>query len=115
MASGIRVGVTAAKGYTSEALLETLEGEEVPVSRPRGAAFIIAAPGGRQALADGLTRLGWKPCFIMVYRSQPAALNPDAMAALADAAGLLSVWTSGNAMTGLSQRLPRGVRRQPLQ
>ena len=106
MASGIRVGVMAPEGYTSEALLKALAGEKAPASGLRGAAFIIAAPGGRQALADGLTRLGWKPCFIMVYRSQPAVLDQAAMASLADAAALLSVWTSGNAMTGLSQRLP---------
>lgn len=106
MASGIRVGIMSPGGYTSEALLETLAGEKESASGSTGAAFIIAAPGGRQALGDGLARLGRKPCFIMVYRSQPAALDQAAMAMLADAAGLLSVWTSGNAMTGLSQRLP---------
>jgi len=106
MASGIRVGVVSPEGYTSEALLKTLAGEKKPASGSRGAAFIIAAPGGRRALADGLARLGWNPCFIMVYRSQPAALDQAAMAMVSDAAGLLSVWTSGNAMTGLAQRLP---------
>jgi uroporphyrinogen-III synthase len=105
-ASGIRVGVVAPQGYTSEALLQTLAGENKPASGSRGAAFIIAAPGGRQALADGLSRLGWKPRFIMVYRSQPAALDPSAMVAVADAPGLVSVWTSGNAMRALAQRLP---------
>ena len=53
MASGIRVGVMSPEGYTSEALLKTLAGEKKPAPGSRGAAFIIAAPGGRQALADG--------------------------------------------------------------
>jgi uroporphyrinogen-III synthase len=106
MASGIRVGVISKEGYTSEALLKTLAAEKAPAPGQRGAAFIIAAPGGREALAEGLSRLGWKPRFIMAYQPQPAALDPAATEALADAAGLLSVWTSGNAMTSLSQRLP---------
>jgi uroporphyrinogen-III synthase len=105
-ASGVGVSVQARSGYTSEALLETLADEQAVSRESPPAAYIIAAPGGREALAEGLARLGWKPAFVMVYRSQPAALDPNKLAALSEAEGLLSVWTSGNAMTGLAQRLP---------
>lgn len=107
-AGGVQVDVKARNGYTSEALLETLARESVAAPDERSA-FIMAAPGGRQALADGLDRLGWRTRFIMVYKSLPAELDRGALAALAEAAGLVSVWTSGNAMTALSQRLPPAI------
>lgn len=101
--AGVRVGVRAAGGYTSEALLETLAAE-VRAGRP--GAFIMAAPGGRGELARGLAELGWNVRTLYVYRSQPAPLDRDALAELQSASGILSVWTSGNAMKALSQRLP---------
>lgn len=108
-AAGIAVSVTPAEGYTSEALLETLAGGSPaapPGPGPQGRAFIVAAPGGRQALAEGLTRVGWQTVFLMVYRSVPAEIDRAALAQLEDASGILSVWTSGNAMRSLAQRLP---------
>ena len=101
---GVRVDVKARGGFTSEALLETLR-REAAVAPDERAAFIVAAPGGREALAEGLARLGWRVGYGMVYRAQPAELDRTALALLTDAAGLISVWTSGNAMTSLSQRL----------
>ena len=44
--------------------------------------------------------------MVMVYRPEPVAVDRAALALLEDAAGILSVWTSGNAMNALSQRLP---------
>jgi uroporphyrinogen-III synthase len=108
-AAGISVGVTPAAGYTSEALLEVLgAGSVVPaaIAQAQGRAFIVAAPGGRQALAQGLGRAGWQTVYLMVYRSVPAELDRDALAELADASNILSIWTSGNAMKSLAQRLP---------
>jgi uroporphyrinogen-III synthase len=99
-AAGIRVAVAAGTGYTSEALLATLA-EEAP-----GQAFVVAAPGGRQALPEGLSASGWRVEMLMVYRAEPAALDGAALAVLSAAVGVLSVWTSGNAMKALSQRLP---------
>jgi hypothetical protein len=43
--------------------------------------------------------------MMMVYRSVPAELDPSALALVDEAAGLLAVWTSSNAMDALSQRL----------
>jgi uroporphyrinogen-III synthase len=101
--AGVRVGVRAAGGYTSEALLETLAAEIRAGDRR---AFIMAAPGGRGELARGLKELGWDARTLYVYRSTPAPLDRDALAELESASGILSVWTSGNAMKALSQRLP---------
>lgn len=99
-AAGVPAAVAAGDGYTSEALLESL------AVAPPGDAFIVAAPGGRQALLDGLSAMGWRAGMLMVYRAEPAELNRSAVAALGSAAAVLAVWTSGNAMLALSQRLP---------
>ena len=105
-ASGLRVDVAAPGGFTSEALLATLAAEvDSSPSRP-GRAFILAAPGGRQALLEGLIALGWAARMLLVYRSEPAALDRATLAALDEADGVLSIWTSGNAMNALSQRMP---------
>jgi uroporphyrinogen-III synthase len=106
-AAQVRVDVSArGDGFTSEALLESLSAESAATSKSQNSAFIVAAPGGRQALPEGLAALGWRVSMLMVYRSAPAALDRSALAVLEEAADVLSVWTSGNAMTALSQRLP---------
>jgi uroporphyrinogen-III synthase len=103
-AAGIRVSLRAAKGYTSEALLETLSGEPAPAAG--SSAFIVAAPGGRAALAESLATQGRDVHTLMVYRSEPAEIDRAALGQLERADGILSVWTSANAMNALSQRLP---------
>ena len=103
--AGIRVNVTPRQDYTSEALLEALALEASPASTLRRRAFIIAAPGGRKKLLSGLSKAGWQVRMIMVYKPEAADLDKPALAALADASGILSVWTSANAMKALSQRL----------
>jgi len=105
--AGIRVAITPPSGFTSEALLEALAAEADPsAGRHRRRAFILAAPGGREALFEGLAKLGWNTQMLMVYRPQPAELDRSALAQLEEAGGLLAVWTSGNTMTALAQRLP---------
>ena len=105
--SGVRASVQPAKGFTSEDLLETLASELAPPGGSR--AFIMAAPGGRTALAEGLGEQGRDVRTLMVYRSEAAALDRDALGGLEEAQGVLSVWTSGNTMKALSQRLPPNV------
>lgn len=103
-AAGLRHALQASSGYTSEDLLRTL-GEEA--SYAAGAkAFVVAAPGGRTKLAEGLGKLGFDACMLMVYRAEVEPLDRDALARLGDARAVLSVWTSANAMRSLSQRLP---------
>jgi uroporphyrinogen-III synthase len=99
-AAGLPPTLSPGEGYTSESLLQRLTGE------PTGRAFVLAAPGGRDALVDGLAAAGWKASRLMVYRSEPATLDPAALEQLAEAGHVLSIWTSGNAMKSLSQRLP---------
>jgi hypothetical protein len=43
---------------------------------------------------------------LMVYSRDNADLDKQALARLSEAEGIFSVWTSGNAMKALSQRLP---------
>jgi uroporphyrinogen-III synthase len=105
-AAGLRVDVAARDGFTSEALLEALAAEVSSSARHPGRAFVLAAPGGRQALLEGLLEQGWKANMLLVYQSEPAALDRAALASLDEAAGVLSIWTSGNAMNALSQRMP---------
>jgi len=105
-AAGLQVDVLPEEGFTSEALLATLAEETRGANRRQQQAFIVAAPGGRPALMEGLTDRGWSARMMMVYRSVPAELDPSALALVDEAAGLLAVWTSSNAMSALSQRLP---------
>lgn len=105
-AAGVRVGISSASGFTSEALLEALAAESATASGHRNRAFVLAAPAGRQVLVEGLTRQGWQAKLLFVYRSEPAELDRAALALLEDATGVLSVWTSGNTMDALAKRLP---------
>jgi len=122
-AAGIRLWDLESGGYTSESLLERLDQvreqdakQQVAPSAARRAAqpraFIVAAPGGRQALAEGLRERGWEPRLLMVYHSGPAVLDQEELAQLEDASAVLSVWTSGNAMDALFRRLPELAWRQ---
>ncbi|NNK32976.1 MAG: uroporphyrinogen-III synthase [Xanthomonadales bacterium] len=104
--AGVRVTLTARRGYTSEDLLNTLASGSAVVPPPGGEAFILAAPGGRDKLARGLEDLGWAVRTIHVYRPEPAAVDRPQLKRLEAVSGLLSVWTSGNTMRALSQRLP---------
>jgi uroporphyrinogen-III synthase len=103
--AGIRVNITPATGYTSEALLETLSRERPPPGAERPFVFIISAPGGRQTLFESLGERGWQARLVMAYRSEPADLDGQELGKLAQASGILSVWTSANSMQALSQRL----------
>jgi len=103
---GVRVNVVPARGFTSEDLLESLSGQVAGSSSAPPFAFIMAAPGGRQKLLEGLTKSGWQSRLVEVYKPEPSDLDKAALAALQDASGILCIWTSGNAMKALSQRLP---------
>jgi len=105
-ARGVNVGLKARDGYTSEDLLDELAREPAVRADQPATAWVLAAPGGREALAEGLARLGWRTRTLMVYRPEPSQLDRSALAALEDADAILSVWTSGNAMNALAQRLP---------
>jgi len=103
---GIRVTFAAARGFTSEALLESLAQEDLAGARNGSSAFILAAPGGRKKLLQGLVEQGWNASLVQVYQPEPSVLDKVALSSLEEASGVLSVWTSANAMKAMSHRLP---------
>lgn len=112
-AAGRRVDVAPDEGYTSEALLEALENDPWVADsfRPasgesRPLALIMCAPGGREKLLSSLTDSGWDARAVWVYDRLAAEISPEAVESICNAERLLSVWTSGQAMDALSQRLP---------
>lgn len=99
--SGQRVHLQSQSGYTSEDLLQVGE-----LAADPGEAIIFCAPGGREALAKGLARLGWTVSRAMVYERvalQPGAEQVDAILGCGD---LLSIWTSISALEFARERLP---------
>jgi len=104
--AGMKVNVIPTKGYTSEALLDALAEEGSARVAGDAFAFIISAAGGRQKLLESLSGLGWQARLVMAYKAKATALDKASLATLSDASGVLSVWTSANAMKALSQRLP---------
>lgn len=87
-------------GFGSEALLSEIG---PPGEHPR--AVILSAPGGRQALADGLGRLGWQVDTVHVYTRDELAPPPDAVHSLEHAGRIISPWTSAAAMAVMARRL----------
>ena len=108
-AERVSVRIRPAEGYTSEALLQTLGDDASGFISPNRSALILAAPGGRRKLAEGLEERGWTTQMLMVYRRENAALDKQEISRLDKATGILSVWTSANGMKSLSQRLPPAV------
>lgn len=103
-ALGHEVRVRAAGGYTSEDLLQA----PGLVSNP-GLAVIFCAPGGREALATGLSEVGWKVVRALVY--ERVALQPTSaqIAAIWAADDLISAWTSISALDLARKTLPAGA------
>lgn len=99
--AGQPVSIVPEGSFTSEALLEHPE-----LARDPGRALIFAAPGGRELLQHGLGQLGWQVSVVHVYRRQPLQPGPTQTEALLEADGIISVWTSENAMRALADSLP---------
>ena len=103
--AGVFVNVRPASGFTSEALLDSLEKDSSGFISPQKSAVILAAPGGSKKIEEGLVRLDWTVQTLMVYKRENAELDKQALESLKGARNILSVWTSGNAIKALSQRL----------
>lgn len=101
---GYSVHLQAEQGYTSEDLLRLPELAAEP-----GQAVIFCAPGGRDALAKGLTALGWEVSSAMVYERLPLPPDSSQVQALSDADDLLSIWTSISALELARKNLPDDV------
>jgi uroporphyrinogen-III synthase len=98
---GFNVHLVPSSGFTSEDLLRLPQLAAEP-----GLAIIFCAPGGREALADGLAVLGWDVVKAMVY--ERVALPPAAAQAEAiiEAHDLVSIWTSVAALELAREQLP---------
>ena len=112
-AAGRRVDVAPDDGYTSEALLDALAADPwvARACRPasgesRPLALILCAPGGREKLLSSLAESGWDARAVWVYDRLAAEISSEVVESICNAERLLSVWTSGQAMESLSQRLP---------
>jgi uroporphyrinogen-III synthase len=102
-AAGKRVDVQPDSGYTSESLLETMAGQASPEGQT---ALVLSAPGGREALVEGLSQAGWIVRPLWVYERRAAEIESHSVEAIAEAERLLTVFTSAEAMNSLSRRLP---------
>lgn len=100
-AAGQQVDLRAATGYTSEDLLAMAELAENP-----GEAVIFCAPGGRKALAEGLTELGWHVTNALVYERLELQPSQEQIDEILAANKLLSVWTSISALEVAKKYLP---------
>lgn len=105
-AAGVRVTIRPSSGFTSEALLETLDEDSKGLSLAGRCAYILAAPGGRRKLEEGLAKQNWAARMLMVYERVNADIDKRELARLQEADRIISVWTSANTMKSLSQRIP---------
>ena len=103
-AAGVPVQIQASSGFTSEDLLQAPELAGNP-----GVAVIFCAPEGRETIAEGLEKLGWKIKKAMVYERVPLQPDPAGLDDLRNSEGLISVWTSISALKLAEQYLPRDV------
>lgn len=104
--AGVAVNIRPQQGYYSEDLIKALALAPLADEPAPVAAFILAAPGGRTLIKEGLQVLGYSVHTLMVYENKPAALDVAAVSKIDQARCILALWTSANAMTSLFQRLP---------
>jgi uroporphyrinogen-III synthase len=90
---GLEPVQAAGPEFDSEALLRRIGREFTP-----GAAIILAAPGGRDAMRRGLEKLSWAVRVAPVYRRVLLTPAPAAEASIEQAGRVVSVWTSGTAL-----------------
>jgi uroporphyrinogen-III synthase len=103
-ACGHPAALQAGAGYTSEDLLKLPE-----LAVDAGDAWIFCAPDGRETLAEGLDKLGWKVVKAMVYERVPLHPDAESINTLLGAEDLISVWTSTSAIQLARECLPAGA------
>jgi uroporphyrinogen-III synthase len=109
-AAGYPQQLQADTGYTSEDLLQ------VPgLVTQSGEAIIFCAPGGRETLSTGLSKLGWKVTDALVYERVALEPTKEQLDSLSSANKLLSIWTSVSALTLAQQNLPADLWQKILQ
>lgn len=102
--AGLQVSLVPQGKFDSESFLG-----HPALAREPGRALIFAAPGGRELLQQGLGEQGWQVSVIHVYRRKDLEPASAALAGLVAATGVISVWTSENAMRLLAGALPEAA------
>ena len=102
-AAGRPVSVQSSEGYTSEALLAELNSDSY---NQEFSVLIICAPGGREFLLDRLKDGGWSAMNALVYERLPVDIENETVESIRSADRLVTIFTSGEAMNAMSQRLP---------
>lgn len=98
--AGLAVSIVPQGEFNSESLLR-----HPALAGNPGCATIFAARGGRRLLYDGLREAGWDVNFAYVYQAVPEPPPGPVVEALLSARGILSVWTSANAIRQLADSL----------
>ncbi|HSM69816.1 MAG TPA: uroporphyrinogen-III synthase [Xanthomonadales bacterium] len=98
--AGLPVSILPEAGYDSESLLDHPDLADEP-----GVALLFSAPGGRQKLCSELQGRGWQVRFAYVYRSVELDPPEQATREILASTGLISTWTSGNALQYFAQAL----------
>ena len=103
-AAGHSVSILPEKEFNSESLLA----HRAMLERP-GKALIFAASGGRQHLYKRLAERNWEVEFAHVYLAVPNTPEVEDLNPLLNCSGVLSVWTSANALDHLYCALESGI------
>jgi len=104
--AGYRVDVNAEGPHDSEAMLAALLDRFGNTGLDGAMAFVVAADGGRKDLSNWLTDRGCRVQFLFVYERGQADLDDSVTSEILASTRMLTVWTSGNAINTLSQKLP---------
>lgn len=112
-AQGIEALQAPGARHDSEALLALLD-QELDQENAPARALILAAPGGREALQRGLIARGWEVTLAPVYQRVSIAPDDHEAGRLEEAAGVLSLWTSGTALAEVLGGLSRSARQAVL-
>jgi uroporphyrinogen-III synthase len=104
--AGYRVDVNAEGPHDSEAMLAALLNRFGKTGIEGAMAYVVAAEGGRKDLSNWLKDRGCRVRFLFVYARGQAELDDSVMSEILVSTRVLTVWTSGNAINTLSQKMP---------
>lgn len=102
---GITSVLLPVQGTNSEALLQL---DEFSAGKA-GKAIIFCAPGGRNILQTELANRGWQVHIAETYERTVQAPDPSTLSAIRSAGQLVSVCTSGTAITACREQLPADI------
>jgi uroporphyrinogen-III synthase len=75
----------------------------------KGAAVVMAAPGGRDVLVAGLESKGWAVSKALVYQRRIVKPAEQTVQAILKARDMICIWTSTSALVSAQKNLPANV------